>query len=363
MKIHRNEDRAIGPEIFRYRRSSACIDLPRDIISDPIAFFSGWFASLEKSEPEFYVNDVRQNSIDFFERRDLTETTHGRFSVGWTFHCDVLRLMTAEQRAIVLEVRIADQIITRGVFRCMFKCVFQERKFNTFFLHMPKTGGTSIRMLLENQSDKISMLKLYDVPGYIRPDEFSNFSSNSLAMYDVIFGHFKYGLHQMYNTDYKYISVIRNPFEFIRSYYFFHIYTLERPDYQSYGNIIRAIERSGDPAFDNLFTRFFANVPDTRSVCKDDFQLAIENINNDFIYIGITESMRDTKSYLSKFFGVKLGYTTENKTPIGEEIEFFDVVGFRKMAKHYVRYDLALYEHVLELFWGNSNTIQKHDLL
>ena len=288
------------------------------------------------------------------DREDIKNIVGHCCSSGWQFYFDILKVVNP-QNAICLEVLLNQRVVHQSLFKVVVNKFNNTNSELIFFIHMPKTGGTSIRTLMQEQPDIISLLNVYEEPSYVSTSLFSEFSSQSISTYDAIFGHFKYGIHGLYNKSYKYITMIRNPYDFIKSYYFFQIHNSNFKELFDVNNIFDILKHSNNVHFDNFYTRVIAAVPDNRQVVEADYLVAIKNIEQDFKFIGLTEYMTESKRYISKIFGVDIGQRTLNKRPASIEADLIDPFLFRKAAQPRIQFDLALYEFVLNRFWGGGN--------
>lgn len=85
------------------------------------------------------------------------------------------------------------------------------------FVHIPKTGGTSLKNYLDQFFDK------KEICPYDQITQLHNMTSDELRKYNFIRGHIHgYHARKMLQNDYYYITVIRHPVERVISNYFFH---------------------------------------------------------------------------------------------------------------------------------------------
>lgn len=354
LTLSSSDDGTVAPDIFKNNPVTVTIDKPSKFIKNSITSFEGWIASSEAGRFNFYVNGSEVKNINIIDREDIKGIA-GRFcSSGWQFYFDVLKVVNP-QNAICLEVRLNERVVHQSFFKVVVNEFRNIKSELIFFIHMPKTGGTSIRTLMQEQPDIISMLNVYEEASYIPTSLFSEFSSEAISKYDVIFGHFKYGIHGLYNKSYKYITLLRNPYDFIKSFYFFQIHNSMLNKSPDENDIFHVLRNSSNIHFDNFFTRVLAAVPDDRQVVEEDYLAAIDNIERDFIFIGLTEYMAETKRYIGKTFGVDIGQRTLNRRPASIEADLVDPSLFRKAAQPCIHFDLSLYEFVLNRFWGVGN--------
>lgn len=85
------------------------------------------------------------------------------------------------------------------------------------FVHIPKTGGTSLKNYLDQFFNK------KEICPYDQIDDLHKMSSEELSQYNFIRGHIHgYQAQKLLKNNYNYITVIRHPVERVISNYFFH---------------------------------------------------------------------------------------------------------------------------------------------
>src|SRR5690625_6291801 len=87
-------------------------------------------------------------------------------------------------------------------------------------MHIPKTGGTTLSSIIQNQYNKNVVLTEH-VDMKIKEIE----KSNSLM------GHFYFGIHHEFSKPCTYITMMRDPIELIISLYFYIKKTELHPDH------------------------------------------------------------------------------------------------------------------------------------
>lgn len=127
------------------------------------------------------------------------------------------------------------------------------------FIHIPKTGGTSLTQAIRAKHPRLLTLST--------PEQFRAFRANpSLADVDAIVGHSIFGIHRHVNTTIEYVTVLRDPIDRIVSDYYYALHSPHR------GELHRRIvdEKMGLATFvadsryfmsDNGLVRFLAHYP------------------------------------------------------------------------------------------------------
>lgn len=330
-------------------------DSPGPCVTKTVQLFQGWFAAREPVQPVFRVNGNIIESAKCFERDDLKDITEGCFATGWSFYLDCAHVMTASQHALVIEICVDDRVVGRNVYRCKLPRDLVGEKDLLAFIHVPKTGGTSVRRAFEDHQDFFELLPAYDDRGFFPMRDLESLSRAGYSGIDAVYGHFSFGFHRQFSRRTRYVSLIRNPFDTVLSFYFFARYEQKREALLNCRDIYEAIETVADPCFGNVITRMFAGLGWADVVTRSSFDAAIENIERDFEFIGILEDLPRSLSRIGEYLGLNLVHHRDNVTRSTAEQELLDIGEFRKFVAPHIQYDLALYEYVLEKFWGAGN--------
>jgi len=153
-------------------------------------------------------------------------------------------------------------------------------------IHLPKTGGASVRATAERNYPQSQTLH---APGGSSRDERAwllDIAPRQLQRTKLICGHLRYGLHELLEQDCEYSTIIRHPAERIRSLY---RWLSDNPRPKTDRFIAGGFEAFalGDciSDLDNGQTRMLATMqdvagdPPTRAVNDNDFELAIGRLD------------------------------------------------------------------------------------
>ena len=165
------------------------------------------------------------------------------------------------------------------------------------FLHLPKSGGTTLKSVIERQYGSSC---IYDIPKY-KPREIEDTIKRKRNRLEVVMGHLGFGWHYLLDKPFKYITMLRNPIERIVSLYYFS----KKYEWQPYYELANS-----------LSLEEFASIESNREICnyqtallsgivqaptstrelpqKKHLQEAIENLNTHFINVGITEKFDES---------------------------------------------------------------------
>ncbi|MGV1896710.1 hypothetical protein GOZ84_11110 [Agrobacterium vitis] len=329
--------------------AQGCIDSTQEAMVWPIVEFNGWVAFCGPQEEfHIYLNGVQVEIQSFSGRPDVEAAMGGGWiAIGWNAICDVSATARDNGHAVVLEIRVRRQTIARKCFR--YKDRFEAASLPLkIVLHMPKTGGTSLRMSLEEHRHALFILPIYN-GDFTR---INGLSSSSIDKIDVAYGHTSYGVHEHISRPATYMTVLRNPYDFVSSLYFFAKYVQHDVNMLEASNITEAVRNVKRPEFDNYYTRSISGLDAESPVTEQHLEKAISNIDSHFSFIGLAERPRESLKVFSRIFGLPLSNMTENVTPDLVEREFIDPMEVNDVIREHVSLDLKLYQYAVRKFWN-----------
>jgi hypothetical protein len=195
-----------------------------------------------------------------------------------------------------------------------------------YFLHIPKTAGTTFKTILEGNFAPDRFFPYHLIHELLR------FHPDELARFQLLAGHFFYSVHLLLPRKPIYLTVLRNPVERVISHYF---YIRRSPEHFRYQKIASQslLEFVTDPETrrlaTNLQTRYLASDLDPRPIVAtltaaelaqlklewvmetsmtpkasdpDLLELAKKRLD-EFAFIGLTERFQESASLLSYVFG------------------------------------------------------------
>lgn len=140
------------------------------------------------------------------------------------------------------------------------------------YLHIPKTAGTTLRMILDREYNPDQRLH---IEGLYSNEEFASVYGKYFGGVNVISGHQYFGLHEHINRECTYITMLRDPIERVLSTYRHTV----RIGTQDMGWLQRLTTHEQGS---NLQTKMLAGG-------EVNLDLAIHNLNNSFAAVGISE--------------------------------------------------------------------------
>lgn len=163
------------------------------------------------------------------------------------------------------------------------------------FLHIPRTGGMSIRSIFDNNLGATNVGKPWW--GRHQGESISFEETTKKAWY----GHFKFGLHEQLPKDAKYITVLREPTERFLSEYFRNDYR-HRLGYTP----LKLIKNLGrcygyDNMGDNLQVRMLSGAGPRVVLDDSHVDQAIANLYSHFVHVGYTDLRSMTLSWLQQY--------------------------------------------------------------
>ena len=181
-------------------------------------------------------------------------------------------------------------------------------------LHIPKTGGTTLRDIIQRQyrSEKILMIpKLEESENIIK-----EVSTSQINQLKLIQGHLKYGIHNHFHRRAKYFAIIRDPINRVLSTYYYVLSQKNNPQNLSTSNnqmtIYDFVQSGVNPFLINGQTQLISgktgNIDNPIIKSEELFSLAKENIANDFLFLGITEMFDETILILKNMLGWHMPY-------------------------------------------------------
>jgi len=178
-------------------------------------------------------------------------------------------------------------------------------KNRLIFLHIPKTAGTTFHNILDKQflPKNVFTIQVID-DAYLNIDKFISLPESERKKIYILKGHMSFGLHKYMDGEVKYITFVREPRERIISFYY---YVLQNPNQELY----RLIKSNNWSLYDfvanvdmkelnNAQLKLISGIEDNEEVMMEK---AIENINNHFSFVGITEYFDESLKRLQKIYG------------------------------------------------------------
>ena len=224
-------------------------------------------------------------------------------------------------------------------------------KNSNIFIHIPKTGGTTINCAMNNSEWQTTPDFNY------RHIDYKTKRSNSADIFNPL----KYDLYEKYNV----FMLLRHPLDRLLSEYSF---IKTRPEFM---RLIKPIPKNFETYIKSKQTQNYMigflvgkRMYDTTYVTKDDLDLVKNGIRNIDIKVGIFEEYAASLSYFSEYSKLKwprkidIKRITLNRPSVAEISEETKTLILKNNTL-----DLELYEYAFALFNEKTKDISKKNIL
>jgi hypothetical protein len=200
--------------------------------------------------------------------------------------------------------------------------------FMLYYIHIPKTAGTSLRSFLRNMIYGDKICEVYSQIRDLNEAEYRKSVKNR----EIYFGHFSYGFHKLLkDKNPSYVTVLRDPIARVVSLYNHnrlvqgsHCYDVINREnlslcdfvelcltHESNNHMVRILSEYGRLArFKynalNIYSRVARNKKSFQVKSRRLLLKALGNIDRHFIYTGTTDRINDVAAFLADFHGIKL---------------------------------------------------------
>jgi PAS domain-containing protein len=191
------------------------------------------------------------------------------------------------------------------------------------FIHIPKTGGSTIRTILSREYG-VEHILYYEVgipPWKLnRPGEVP--LPTQLGAIDLLTGHTAFGVHELIKQPCRYFSLVRDPLERVISDYFYAFTdTPHRWKEEILSGALSVDEFVMNPEY-GMRDEQVAYLKGTSESYLRPAQAALDNISTGILTIGLTERFQESLLLMAKLLGWKPPlYRLRNVTKLSPEIE------------------------------------------
>ncbi len=237
-----------------------------------------------------------------------------------------------------------------------------------FFMHIPKTAGTSLNTIIKLQYKQgdiypWSNIKFWDrIEDFKRTPKYDDDKMNKV----ILKGHYPFGLHDYINRDFRYTTFLREPISRSIS----HLMQFVRMPNSSISQEIEkhglnyVLEKYSELAFENLQSRWIAGLGRDLSIGNEElYERAKFNLDKHFPVFGITEKFDESILLMQKEFNWRFPpfYSVLNKTK-NTEIKNIEISSeIREKIEKMNIVDSKLYKYAVDKF-DDIGKINKRDL-
>lgn len=227
------------------------------------------------------------------------------------------------------------------------------------FLHIPKTGGTTLRNIIARQ---FSNDVIFSIGPIINEaiQQFRELPHSSRSRLRLLQGHMAFGLHTYLDPPAAYFTLLRNPIERAFSDYYYVKTNHHHPLHEQVAGMGMGdyLQSRLTGQLSNGQTRLLCGdchqgelgIPGVRPLQTQDMHVAIENLHKHFITVGLQERFDETLVLLKRKLRWKLPlYTKANVAPAGSGVEALSESDRRLIAQHN-ELDTQLYEAAARMF-------------
>ncbi len=229
-----------------------------------------------------------------------------------------------------------------------------------YFLHIYKTGGTTLNDMLFKNYLSNEIVNLY-IP-YISTGQLGeifkvrdNLQISKKAK--IIYGHYAYGIHHKYShLPYTYMCYVRDPFTRLVSTYY-HLLRMD-PNWQ-FQILSRLSPRylSLESVIDNLPNQQCMFITgETPAVIEKDqvyyAKMAIDNMERDFSFIGLQEEFEESLQRLKKILKLRTTEYSYKNLGTNKPENISNEKQLREIVYEKSKADLLIYEYAKKRFYS-----------
>lgn len=229
----------------------------------------------------------------------------------------------------------------------------QEGK-TIIFVHIPKTGGTTLERLIKRQYEPKSLFLFNRTAESLA--QFRKLTEAEKKNIKFLQGHWRFGLHKEFPQPCTYMTILRDPIERVISLYHYILRTPENPAHKeitSKNMSLKEYASSGVTSVDNNQTRLLStaeSVSGYRPCSPEMLESAKKNLQDDFAVVGLMERYNETLILLKRTFNWKTPFYVKanvaKKRPLKEDIDKDTI----KIIEKYNELDIELYKYGQQRF-------------
>jgi len=226
-----------------------------------------------------------------------------------------------------------------------------------FFLHVPKTGGTTFTR---------SLCARFGPLGYLRevvlePDRTleamgHRLEPGAIARIRCVIGHFHFGLHRFFPGRFRYVTILRDPIDRVLSLYYHIRDRAEHPLHATLHELALTPEQVLTGALtletSNDMTRRLAGAEGVADIGRKHYDLAIQHVEQHFVSVGLLERYDESMALFEELIPElgDLSYPAALNTKKQTMGPSVDSPAIRKLVAQRNAWDIQLYSYAAHRF-------------
>jgi len=230
-----------------------------------------------------------------------------------------------------------------------------KRSDRLIFLHIPKTAGVNVRELLARQYPGPQTF----IRGAPEHQTLFHMSRGERETYRVVGGHFRFGLHILFDSPSRYLTLLRDPIERVISHYSYIRWQAGHPWHrrvvESGVSLEQWVRLGIGGGEDNLQIRYLTDYSGkvvafretTRQMLEEAKRVLSERID----FLGVTECYEESVRLFTRQLGWHEPLQIERLNASPNRVSAADLpLGTRAAIVEHNELDIELYEFALSLF-------------
>ena len=224
------------------------------------------------------------------------------------------------------------------------------------FLHIPRTGGTTLQRIPDRNYGRKRTLSFYGPDIGDEIERFAQLPESQRSAYQFIRGHLYFGFHRFVPGKSTYVTFLREPIARALSFY---SYARAHSDHYLHQLLARErlslkalLEREATIELFNLQTRMIGGDRNSsnRSIDRSVLERAKENLRTNFCFVGLTEQFNASLLLLARELGWSLPVHVKKNASQGKRQPASIDARTRALLREANALDLELYEFAKQLF-------------
>jgi hypothetical protein len=227
-----------------------------------------------------------------------------------------------------------------------------------FFMHIPKTAGSSVHRLLELN---FAPWRTYSLayPALQAQQLFARLPREIRNGYRLVKGHFPYGFHEHVDTEPTYVSFARHPLARVLSDYNYRCTVPFLPRFQEFRDTGFSfgfyLENLYIPSLSTLFFAGIGHLREPDAPMDALFRRAVANLDR-FEFVGISEDFENSVERLASVVGLKrIAAVRTNVTSTRYKSEFSAAEKTRLVEAE--KWDVELYDLILKRHQAHTRRV------